>query len=167
MSTNSSDPKCAACDKAPPRPTLICGDCSEGVDTEGEADQTLYCTTLCRHLDLNKHQNLCNKANRRKQVYCAGELLKLAFHQFRELCFDFKISRVHKDRDTVIMYEDKYCKEDFLFFELPTNTCLSHEDENMVRSYQAATDVGMYFYEFCKKLLSGTRDPKFLRIRNS
>ncbi|KAF2208330.1 hypothetical protein CERZMDRAFT_101400 [Cercospora zeae-maydis SCOH1-5] len=153
MPTNGSDPKCAACGDSPPRPTLICGDCDEGVDINGEDTFTPYCTAECRGRDVPIHQKGCDQANRRKHIYRTGKVLKLVFNQFRELSFDLKIAEVQKRGDVVLMYEGEYDDSDFIFFELPSEFALSDEDERKISSYQAATDVWMYFCNFCKKLL--------------
>ncbi|WPB05920.1 uncharacterized protein RHO25_010575 [Cercospora beticola] len=105
MSTTSGYTKCAACGKNPPRPTLICGDCREGLDLDGRQDRTPYCTTQCRQLDLTNHQKQCGRANRRKQIYRAGRLLQLTFYHFRDLSFDLKIDRVEEHDRRMVLYD--------------------------------------------------------------
>ncbi|KAM3417865.1 hypothetical protein BST61_g6085 [Cercospora zeina] len=155
MSTYGSDPKCAACGESPLRPTLICGDCDEGVDINGRKEVTPYCTTLCRQLDRAEHHKHCARANRRKQVYRAGKLLQRSFYLYRSNTWDFKLARVKKREGILHMYDNKYNAQDDVFFDSPMERIADPQDQAKMLTYCACTDVWMHFHDLCAKLLHG------------
>ncbi|CAK1365790.1 unnamed protein product [Cercospora beticola] len=159
MSTTSGYTKCAACGKNPPRPTLICGDCREGLDLDGRQDRTPYCTTQCRQLDLTNHQKQCGRANRRKQIYRAGRLLQLTFYHFRDLSFDLKIDRVEEHDRRMVLYDGEYPKtRGFNLYSLPLPFTIGDKYGRAILSFQACTEASTHFYKLSEKLLTGMGD---------
>lgn len=162
MSTTSGDTKCAACGKNPPRPTLICGDCREGLYLNGRKDPTPYCNTQCRQLDHTNHQNQCDRANRRKQIYRAGQLLQSTFYHFRDLSFDLKIDRVEEHDRRMVLYDGEYPKtRGFNLYSLPHPFTIGDKYGRAILSFQACTEASTHFYKLSEKLLTGVGDRSF------
>ncbi|GIZ47812.1 hypothetical protein CKM354_001089400 [Cercospora kikuchii] len=156
MSSKSSGSKCATCGKPPPRPTLVCGDCSEGVDIIDRKRWTPYCTALCRQHDRTTHQKQCDKANRRKQIYRAGQLLQTIFYQFRNLSFDLKIAEVQSNDNLLIIYDAEFSKKESMMpDDLPEGLSVNNKDGRTLLSYQACSEACIHFYKLSKKLLMG------------
>jgi hypothetical protein len=156
MSTPSNGAKCAACDKTAPLPSLICLDCIEGKDELNQDEpHTRYCSSQCRDAHHEDHQSHCRKANTRKQIYRAGEMLSTAFNSFRGFTWDLNVVRVEKKKDVVYMYTEEYDPNGPLFFESPFDMDLEFNNQEAMLSYCACTDALRHFYNLSKNLLSG------------
>jgi hypothetical protein len=80
--------------------TKICGNCAEGVDSDGNASQTYYCSKECQTEDFDTHvDHACLFSNARKQLYRGAEVLQELFFTFRQNIFENNIEKTVTDED--------------------------------------------------------------------
>lgn len=139
---------CSLCNRAAPRPVLICPECPE--------TPTYYCDTQCRDRDQVNHQKDCNDPTR-KLIYRAGDLLQKIFFTFRETAFDTAISRVEKDGDVLRVHEDENQANPRRgpLFRFPGHLVPVSSDKEKLLSSVSCTDAVAYTLELSKILLEG------------
>jgi hypothetical protein len=140
-----------------------CSACSEGVDIEGNASPTYYCSAACQKTSYKKHKAACRDSNIRKQLYRGAQFVQDVFYAFREMTFTFKITKIEKAVDTLHMYQTRTGIADIPIFPFPDHLVPETRDKQALLAYLSCTESLSSLTGLVRKALEGTnRRPKCL-----
>ena len=95
---------CANCGKPAARP---CKGCEDAPRMNGEQiPDVYYCSNDCQTAHFSAHKAICEKLGMRRTLFRAGEVIQQAFFNYREHCYESKLSAKATNNNVTYLHEE-------------------------------------------------------------